>query len=510
MFYDRRPEATEKSNSKPSVIIPGNDPSCVSLRKCTTAGTARPIHKKNNKSQTKISVRKTPSDARQNIIKTIMLSSGTKENYANEENESLKKQKEEIIALYENIILKMEEDGKLREEEFRLQANNMNNKLAELQKRKKNIELLNTNITKQYLDVKYDVDINNKKLHEENGLVKLQNQALANSLKDVAKKASIEREVSKHEYKRKTKEVTNSLRKQVRSKEDNANLVKEQYRQIQRIYAEKVNELETKLADLKNKYNLLESQQKGGMDECIAELKKLRECMKGKERYVTDLKKKMIPEQEEGMEEENNNVASFLEVYDNLYLYLKETNEDFFIQGNQIDERLDKLTGKLKAELRNFKKMSKNPKLYEEQKQKPQENQMNEQQYNQYDNNNNNNFNSTGNENQYVTSEEIPHNMEQEQGYQGGDEEEQQQQEGNYDEEEQANNEGDEEEQVNYGEGERGEDQGEEGEGEQAEEGEEGEEYEGDGNYDEAEAEGEMGEEAEQGEEIEEEPVPNN
>ena len=94
------------------------------------------------------------------------------------------------------------------------------------------------------------IEINNKKLHEENGLVKLQNQALANSLKDVVKKASIEREVSKNEYSRKTHEVTNSLRKKVKSKEENANLVKEQYRQIQRIYAEKVNELIEKQAKI--------------------------------------------------------------------------------------------------------------------------------------------------------------------------------------------------------------------------------------------------------------------
>ena len=50
----------------------------------------------------------------------------------------LRKQKDEVKALYENMIMKMEEDSKLRDEEIRLQTNNMNAKLQELQRRKKN------------------------------------------------------------------------------------------------------------------------------------------------------------------------------------------------------------------------------------------------------------------------------------------------------------------------------------------------------------------------------------
>jgi hypothetical protein len=121
-------------------------------------------------------------------------------------------------ALYENIILKMEEDSKLRDEEIRLQTINMNQKLLELKKRKNRLEKLNFDITKNFMDLKYDTDKNNKRLNEELELTKLQNEALKNSLNDITKKANIEKEVSKNEYNRKTKQVANTLRNQVKKK----------------------------------------------------------------------------------------------------------------------------------------------------------------------------------------------------------------------------------------------------------------------------------------------------
>ena len=137
-----------------------------------------------------------------------------------------KKQKEEVKTLYENMIMKMEEDAKLRDEEIRLQTNNMNAKLQDLQRRKKNLEKLNNDIISGFMDLKYDSGINKKKLNDELELTKLQNEALNNSLKDVIRKNNVEREVGKKEYARKTRQLANALRNQVKNKEENANLVK--------------------------------------------------------------------------------------------------------------------------------------------------------------------------------------------------------------------------------------------------------------------------------------------
>ena len=203
-YFDRRPDALEKPERN---IYEQNS---VSLKKNINR------NKNNSKNKNIISNRKTPSDGRQNKIKTIMFPTDTKENFVNDENKTLKKQLEEIKALYENIILKMEEDSKLRDEEIRLQTINMNQKLLELKKRKNRLEKLNFDITKNFMDLKYDTDKNNKRLNEELELTKLQNEALKNSLNDIIKKANIEKEVSKNEYNRKTKQVANSLRNQVK------------------------------------------------------------------------------------------------------------------------------------------------------------------------------------------------------------------------------------------------------------------------------------------------------
>ena len=281
-YFDRRPDALEKPERN---IYEQNS---VSLKKNINRS------KNNSKNKNIISNRKTPSDGRQNKIKTIMFPTDTKENFVNDENKTLKKQLEEIKALYENIILKMEEDSKLRDEEIRLQTINMNQKLLELKKRKNRLEKLNFDITKNFMDLKYDTDKNNKRLNEELELTKLQNEALKNSLNDIIKKANIEKEVSKNEYNRKTKQVANSLRNQVKKKEENANLVKEQYKEIEKIYADKLNELENKYNATLDKYNDLIGLEKENSQiekDYIENIQNLRNSMKKYEMYIKKLKK---------------------------------------------------------------------------------------------------------------------------------------------------------------------------------------------------------------------------
>jgi coiled-coil domain-containing protein 77 len=209
-----------------------------------------------------------------------MFPSDSKENFVTDENKYLKKQKDDVKTLYENMIMKMEEDAKLRDEEIRLQTNNMNAKLQDLQRRKKNLEKLNNDIISGFMDLKYDSGINKKKLDDELELTKLQNEALNNSLKDVIRKNNVEREVGKKEYARKTRQLANALRNQVKNKEENANLVKEQYKQIQQIYSDKVNELQDKYYKILEKCNELRSRQGIQVEGYIMEMDRLRNELK--------------------------------------------------------------------------------------------------------------------------------------------------------------------------------------------------------------------------------------
>jgi coiled-coil domain-containing protein 77 len=277
MYFDRRPELADKPQKRDiNTLAKKNlNSNSVSLKKCVSKRGPPKTYSDYTKT-----TRKTPSDARQNVVKTIMFPTDSKENFVTDENKYLKKQKEEVKTLYENMIMKMEEDAKLRDEEIRLQTNNMNAKLQDLQRRKKNLEKLNNDIISGFMDLKYDSGINKKKLDDELELTKLQNEALNNSLKDVIRKNNVEREVGKKEYARKTRQLANALRNQVKNKEENANLVKEQYKQIQQIYSDKVNELQDKYLKILEKCNELRSRQGIQVEGYIMEMDRLRNELK--------------------------------------------------------------------------------------------------------------------------------------------------------------------------------------------------------------------------------------
>ena len=351
MFFDKRPEIAEKNVSSNYNYDSNNQflKNSVSLKKCL--GTAKPaknskskLSNNNNNTMSAFSSRKTPSDARQNLIKTIMFPTETKESFATDENKCLKKQKEELVALYENIIMKMEEDGRLREEEFRLQNINMQSKLAELQKRNKKLEKLNYDITKDYMDLKYDMEINNKKLNDEYELAKLQNEALTHSLNDIIKKTTIEKEVNRNEYARKTREVTNSLRNQVKAKEENANLIKEQYKQIQKIYADKVGDLENKLTSITNKCKDLEAIKGIQLDNFEDDIKKYRMELRQYEDYTHKLRQL------------GQGVVDHYEQINNI---TKETNDEFLERSAKTDVELQQLSRQIKRELREYERIAK-------------------------------------------------------------------------------------------------------------------------------------------------------
>jgi chromosome segregation ATPase len=385
-YFDRRPDALEKPERN---IYEQNS---VSLKKNINR------NKNNSKNKNIITNRKTPSDGRQNKIKTIMFPTDTKENFVNDENKTLKKQLEEIKALYENIILKMEEDSKLRDEEIRLQTINMNQKLLELKKRKNRLEKLNFDITKNFMDLKYDTDKNNKRLNEELELTKLQNEALKNSLNDIIKKANIEKEVSKNEYNRKTKQVANSLRNQVKKKEENANLVKEQYKEIEKIYADKLNELENKYNATLDKYNDLIGLEKENSQiekDYIENIQNLRNSMKKYEMYIKKLKKLTQGE------ESNSKVIE----------HITEANNGKFISDS--DNTLNEITAvreQLIADLKEYKKRKYNNENYMNPQFTQNENEENSDEQNENNDeqneNNNNEINNDNYEEHMPTNEE--------------------------------------------------------------------------------------------------------
>ena len=411
IYFDRRPELADKPDKKEinTMNKKNTNSNSVSLKKCVSKKGPPKTYSDYSKT-----TRKTPSDARQNVVKTIMFPSDSKENFVTDENKYLRKQKDEVKALYENMIMKMEEDSKLRDEEIRLQTNNMNAKLQELQRRKKNLEKLNNDIISGFMDLKYDAGINQKKLNDELELIKLQNDALTNSLQEVIRKNNVEKEVGKKEYARKTRQLANALRNQVKNKEENANLVKEQYKQIQQIYSDKVNQLQDKYYQILEKYNELRNRQGIQVEGYMIEMDRLRGELKKYENYAKNLKK---------MAQGN---------IDNFKIVEKQTDENnnqFLEDTSKTDAELAELKRKLKEELKEYENMIKGTLNQNFARSTNNEDE---------NNRNSNNYNNTNNqENNYYDNtqehqDEIPERNEQE--YEG--EEGEEGEEGNYEGEE--------------------------------------------------------------------------
>jgi len=299
-----------KRNYSSNSIKLNTTASCKSCLKSTKCGKCKVVQNKKIEYPTKLHYRLPTSDEKQQVVRTILLPNEATDTSITEENEYLRKQIINLKNFYENHIIKMEEDRRLREEEIRLIDLNSNEKNEDLTKKNQKLERLNYELTKDYMQLKYDSSCVEKKLYEELELLKLQNEALSVSLKDTVSRTSVDKELSKNDYERKTREISNVMRSQVKTHEENINIIKEQYKQIQKIYTTRVKELENKLKQLTDKYKGLEFRRNNEIEGYINEINLMRKRMKSYEDYALKLKK--ISQGDEEGNEMGNTTEKFL------------------------------------------------------------------------------------------------------------------------------------------------------------------------------------------------------
>ena len=294
------------------------------------------IIKNNNKTNNKkndfiYSSRKPPIEAKQTIVKSIMFPSDEKENNFIAEKKCLNKQRDELIELYENMIIKLNEEDKLRDEEIRLQNINMNKKLEDLNKKNKNLKNSNYSMIKKFMDLKYDTNANNQKLKNEIDMTKLQGEALQTSINDLKKKSKLDKAMNKKDYDKRTRQVASTLRTQVKTKEETANLAMKQFNDIQQLYEDKINEAKNKYKNTESKYLLLkegyfnEEENKKKLDEVEQNIRLFRAKMKEFEEYINDIKKMTRGDYDH---------------YDEIQKMTSDKNEQFLRESEIIDDQL--------------------------------------------------------------------------------------------------------------------------------------------------------------------------
>jgi hypothetical protein len=260
-----------------------------------------------------------------------MFPNDEKENNFSEEKKCLDKQKEELKELYDNMFLKLNEEDKLRDEEIRLHNINMNKNLENLDKKNKILKKNNYSLIKKFMDLKYDTNTNNQKIKDEIEMTKLQGEALQGSINELKRKTRIDKEMNKKDFDRRTRQVASSLRTQVKTKEETANLAMKQFNDIQKLYEDKVNEAKNKYKTTESKYLLLkdgyfnEEENQKKLKEVEQNIRLFRAKLKEFEEYINEIKKMTRGD------------------YDHYYEIQKMTsdrNEQFLRESEIVDEQL--------------------------------------------------------------------------------------------------------------------------------------------------------------------------
>jgi hypothetical protein len=333
IYFDRRPESSRPQNNNnhfPKKIFDKNsnkNKTEIGLKKYATYN-----KKINNKNDNFIySNRNPPIEAKQTIIKSIMFPNDEKEINFDEEKRCLNKHKEELKELYENMILKLNEEDKLRDEEIRLQNINMNKNLENLNKKNNSLKKSNYSMIKKFMDLKYDTNNNSQKVKDEIEMTKLQGEALQGSINELKKKSKIDKEMNKKDFARRTRQVANTLRTQVKTKEETANLAMKQFNDIQQIYEDKINEAKNKYKNTENKYLLLkdgyfnEEENQKKLKEVEQNIRLFRAKMKEFEEYINDIKKM---------------TRGDFDHYDEIQRMTSDKNEQFLRESEIVDEQL--------------------------------------------------------------------------------------------------------------------------------------------------------------------------
>lgn len=142
------------------------------------------------------------------------------------ENESLRSQLEEQTKIFTNQINSLKEELMVKMEENKIRTNYDKTMIESLENKlqQKERHLLET--TRDYFGFRVKSSENEKRLNEENEVLRLKNAALANKMMIFSKQNEIETKVSKELAEKRSDEYTNKYRNQIRNKEESLQLIK--------------------------------------------------------------------------------------------------------------------------------------------------------------------------------------------------------------------------------------------------------------------------------------------
>ena len=316
-----------------------NKKDSVSLRRC--------IAHTNNKNKEEI---------KSNDLKNNPLPSNEELNdlsYQKEINIGLIKEKADLEEFYNNILTKLNEDHKRREEEMRLIIIGMNDHIKYLEQKKQNLEDFNYTLNTNFMDLKYDLDLNNKNMSEEIESNKNKNKLLIKGLNESKKKAKIEKDLNQKEFDKRSRQVAYTLRNQIKTNKETSALAEKQYNIINKIYQQKINTIKNKYDMVEAKYKILQEKimqnnakglgnDQNSDNEFENIMKGFRERMKQHEEYIVGIKQM---------------VEGDYDHYEVLKQITQNKNQKFFDEINETEMLLIQFKEEILQAKNNYEKM---------------------------------------------------------------------------------------------------------------------------------------------------------
>ena len=274
-------------------------------------------------------------------------------NYQNEININLLKEKAELEEFYKNILTKLNEDYKRREEEMRLHILGMNNHIKYLEQKKKNLENFNYILNSGYMDYKYDIDLNKKNISEEMESNNNKNKLLKKGLNESKRKAKIEKDMNQKEFDKRSRQVASTLRNQIKTNRETSNLAEKQYNIINQIYQQKLN-------NIKNKYDMVEAKYKILQEKIFQNNERGEGTLPNSENNFKNIMRgfrKRMKQHEEYIVSLKQMAEGDYDHYDALMQVTQNKNQKFFDDVNETEMILLKFKEEILQAKNNYEKM---------------------------------------------------------------------------------------------------------------------------------------------------------
>ncbi|CAD8050277.1 unnamed protein product [Paramecium sonneborni] len=217
------------------------------------------------------------------ILKTVYMPNEQLNAYQLE-NENLKKLIENAETILTQQFAALREELRAKEVETKLRIKEDQQKLDQLVQKVQKLEKQNVELVKECYSQKQKFQNKEKQMQEDLEVSKLKNKKLKMELDQIQKKYNIENKTALELLEKKSDEYNKKFRSQIRSKDEQLSIIKEQYEQVQNIYISKIQQLEENLSKLIEKYQQLEKRRsleiEGFKNDIKILTKKVKDCEK--------------------------------------------------------------------------------------------------------------------------------------------------------------------------------------------------------------------------------------